>query len=223
MGGGDRSTASSSSSSSAWTRRWRSAARCSSSNRSRGAAGGADRLVDDGMVVEPARRAARRGVQCRTSSGRPARPRTARHWFGYVAMHTLRLAAPRAKSLDASSWRTRMEGMELPPEVALQPGQCRLPRRRPRADEPASLSASGIRRPAAIRPICSRSTNVVPGEKAAERRRTGCNMTWPAAEPRAIAAERSRRLHERIRREMACVARMRRSLTRCPLGMTVVA
>lgn len=49
---------------------------------------------------------------------------TARSWFGYATAHALALAANQAKSLDALKVVRALEGMELPPEVALQPGKC---------------------------------------------------------------------------------------------------
>jgi len=50
---------------------------------------------------------------------------SARDWFGYVAMHSVRLAAEKAKSLDGPKLAVAMEDMELPPDVALQPGPVR--------------------------------------------------------------------------------------------------
>ncbi len=44
---------------------------------------------------------------------------TARHWFGYVACHSLALAAAKAKSLDGVALSRAMEGLELPPEIAM--------------------------------------------------------------------------------------------------------
>ena len=49
---------------------------------------------------------------------------TARSWFGYASAHALAMAANNAKSLDAMKVVKALEGMELPPEVALQPGKC---------------------------------------------------------------------------------------------------
>ena len=48
---------------------------------------------------------------------------TARHWFGYVAVNSVKLAAEKAKSLKAIDMAHALEGMELPPDVALQPGK----------------------------------------------------------------------------------------------------
>ena len=48
---------------------------------------------------------------------------SARDWFGYVAVHSVRLAAEKAKSLDSPKLAAALEDMELPPDVALQPGK----------------------------------------------------------------------------------------------------
>jgi branched-chain amino acid transport system substrate-binding protein len=50
---------------------------------------------------------------------------SARDWFGYVAVHTVRLAAERAKTLEGPKLAKALEDMELPPDVALQPGKVR--------------------------------------------------------------------------------------------------
>jgi branched-chain amino acid transport system substrate-binding protein len=46
---------------------------------------------------------------------------TARSWFGYVAIWTCKLAAEKAKSLEAVKLAKAMQGLVLPPEVALMP------------------------------------------------------------------------------------------------------
>jgi len=48
---------------------------------------------------------------------------SARSWFGYVAVHSVRLAAEKAKSLDAIKMARALEDEPLPPDVALQPGK----------------------------------------------------------------------------------------------------
>jgi branched-chain amino acid transport system substrate-binding protein len=50
---------------------------------------------------------------------------SARDWFGYVAVHTVRLAADKAKSLEGPKMAKALEDLELPPDVALQPGKVR--------------------------------------------------------------------------------------------------
>ena len=47
---------------------------------------------------------------------------TARTWFGYASVWSLALAANQAKTLDAVKVAHALEGMKLPPEVALMPG-----------------------------------------------------------------------------------------------------
>ena len=49
---------------------------------------------------------------------------TARTWFGYAAVHSFGLVANHEKSLDAEKLARALEGMELPPEVKLQPNKC---------------------------------------------------------------------------------------------------
>ncbi|HKJ96031.1 MAG TPA: ABC transporter substrate-binding protein [Gammaproteobacteria bacterium] len=46
---------------------------------------------------------------------------TARSWFGYASAHALALAVEQAKSVDTMKVVRALEGLELPPEVALQP------------------------------------------------------------------------------------------------------
>ena len=46
---------------------------------------------------------------------------TARTWFGYAAIWTCQLAAEKAKSLEPVKLAKAMQGLVLPPEVALMP------------------------------------------------------------------------------------------------------
>ncbi|MGB6536719.1 MAG: ABC transporter substrate-binding protein, partial [Xanthobacteraceae bacterium] len=46
---------------------------------------------------------------------------SARSWLGYVAMHSFALAGNKAKSVDSVKCAHALEGMVLPPEVALEP------------------------------------------------------------------------------------------------------
>jgi branched-chain amino acid transport system substrate-binding protein len=48
---------------------------------------------------------------------------TARTWFGYASVHTCGLAAEKAKSLDPVKMAKAMQGLALPPEVALMPNE----------------------------------------------------------------------------------------------------
>jgi len=53
----------------------------------------------------------------------PNKVPTARTMFGYVGIHALALAAEKAKTLDNLKVGDALSGLELPPEVALQPGK----------------------------------------------------------------------------------------------------
>lgn len=48
---------------------------------------------------------------------------SARSWFGFASAHAIALAANKAKALDTMKVVRAMEGLELPPEVALQPNK----------------------------------------------------------------------------------------------------
>jgi branched-chain amino acid transport system substrate-binding protein len=50
---------------------------------------------------------------------------SARHWFGYVAVHSVRLAAEKAKTMAGPQMSRALEDLVLPPDVALQPGEIR--------------------------------------------------------------------------------------------------
>jgi branched-chain amino acid transport system substrate-binding protein len=50
---------------------------------------------------------------------------SARHWFGYVAVQSVRLAAEKAKTMAGPQMSRALEDLVLPPDVALQPGEIR--------------------------------------------------------------------------------------------------
>jgi branched-chain amino acid transport system substrate-binding protein len=50
-----------------------------------------------------------------------AKTPSARSWFGYVAMHTIAMATAKANSLDSMKVARAIEGMQLPPDLALGP------------------------------------------------------------------------------------------------------
>ncbi|HTZ37620.1 MAG TPA: ABC transporter substrate-binding protein [Stellaceae bacterium] len=106
---------------------------------------------------------------------------TARHWFGYVSVHSCALAATAAKALDAVKMAHAMEGMQLPPEIALQPGNISY---RAGDHELMSTIFVGDAHPA---PAGGDSDDMftartlVPGDKAAgPASATGCKVEWPA-------------------------------------------
>jgi branched-chain amino acid transport system substrate-binding protein len=54
-------------------------------------------------------------------SGSSQNTPSARSWFGYVAVHSIAMAAAKAKSIDSMKVAHAMEGMHLPPNIALEP------------------------------------------------------------------------------------------------------
>lgn len=48
---------------------------------------------------------------------------TARNWFGYVTIHSYALACEKAKTIEAKAVAAALGGMELPPEIKLQPNK----------------------------------------------------------------------------------------------------
>ena len=91
---------------------------------------------------------------------------TARHWFGYVACYSLALAAAKAKSLDGVALSKAMEGLELPPEIAMSRDKAYY-----RAGDHQLMS--GI--------LVYKIITSVPGEKAAGPvADSGCTIKFPA-------------------------------------------
>ncbi|HVH76988.1 MAG TPA: ABC transporter substrate-binding protein [Stellaceae bacterium] len=106
---------------------------------------------------------------------------TARTWFGYASVWSCKLAADKAKSLEAVKLAKAMQGLVLPPEVALMPnnpyyrvGDNQLmptlfvghSQAAPKGSDPEDLF---------------KVTQLVKGDQAAlPVKDTGCKMTWPA-------------------------------------------
>ena len=105
---------------------------------------------------------------------------TARHWFGYVAVHSVKLAAERAKGLDAIAMAHAMEGLELPPEIALQPGKVIY--RAGDHELMPNIFVGEVHPPKASPGDLVSVAELIPGEQAAGSvADTGCHMTFPAA------------------------------------------
>jgi len=105
---------------------------------------------------------------------------TARHWFGLVAVESVRLGAEKAGTLDGPKLSLAMEDMALPPDVALQPGQIVY-----RAGDHQLMSnifVGDVHPPEGGNPDAVFTvTNLMPGEKAAGSvADTGCKMVHPA-------------------------------------------
>lgn len=105
---------------------------------------------------------------------------TARHWFGIVSVHSVKLAAEAAKSLAALPMAHALEGMELPPEVALQPGKVFY--RAGDHELMPGIFVGQMHPPGAGGPEdVFTAEKIVPGEEAAGTvADTGCKMAFPA-------------------------------------------
>ena len=105
---------------------------------------------------------------------------TARHWFAYVAVQSVKLAAEKAKSLKGLDMAKALADLELPPEVSLQPGSVRY-----RAGDHQLMSnifVGQMHPPEGGNPdALFKVESLVPGEKAAGTvESTGCKMAMPA-------------------------------------------
>ena len=105
---------------------------------------------------------------------------SARHWFGYVAVHSVRLAADKAKSMEGPKLAVALEDMALPPDVALQPGEIRY--RKGDHELMANIFVGSAHPPEGNPDNVFKVEALVPGEQAAGSvDSTGCKMTPPPA------------------------------------------
>jgi branched-chain amino acid transport system substrate-binding protein len=106
---------------------------------------------------------------------------SARNWFGWVAVHSFKLAAEKAKSLEAVKLAKALEGEDLPDEVKCQKGRVYY---REGDHELMANIFVGTPHPAEGGNPANLVTvqSIVPGDKAAlPVSETGCHMTWPTA------------------------------------------
>jgi branched-chain amino acid transport system substrate-binding protein len=101
-----------------------------------------------------------------------------RSWFGYVSVHALALACAKAGSTDSVKVAKALEGLVLPPEIALQPGAPAF-----RAEDhqlmlgmfPGQVNQTGTY------PNLMNIFGVVPGASIAlPASATGCTISYPA-------------------------------------------
>jgi branched-chain amino acid transport system substrate-binding protein len=105
---------------------------------------------------------------------------SARHWFAWVAVNSVRLAADKAKSLEGPKLAVAMEDMELPPDVALQPGTVRY--RKGDHELMPNIFVGQVHPPEGNPDNVFKVEALVPGEQAAGSvADTGCKMTPPPA------------------------------------------
>jgi branched-chain amino acid transport system substrate-binding protein len=106
---------------------------------------------------------------------------SARNWFGWVAVHSFKLAAEKAKSLEAVKLAKALEGEDLPDEVKCQKGRVYY---REGDHELMANIFVGTPHPAEGGNPANLVTvqSIVPGDKAVlPVSETGCHMTWPTA------------------------------------------
>jgi branched-chain amino acid transport system substrate-binding protein len=104
---------------------------------------------------------------------------TARTWFGFASVWSCALAANTAKSLEAIKMAKALQGMKLPPEVALMPD---APFFRPGQNQLIPNLFVGNAQAKGDSPDdLFKVTQVVKGVDAAGTlEESGCKMTWPA-------------------------------------------
>jgi branched-chain amino acid transport system substrate-binding protein len=105
---------------------------------------------------------------------------TARHWFAYVSVMAAKLAAEKAKSLEALKMAKAMEDLELPPEVSLAPGKAFY-----RKGDHQLMCDLFVGEMHPLGPAGAddyfKVEEIVPGEKAAgSAEGTGCKVAWPS-------------------------------------------
>ncbi|WP_417252073.1 ABC transporter substrate-binding protein [Castellaniella sp.] len=104
---------------------------------------------------------------------------TARTWFGHTAIHACALAANTAKSLNAVKMARALNGLTLPPEVALQPHPATF-----RADQHLLIgtlwAGHAQAQGDAGKDDLFKVDEVIESKKIAPTiEETGCKMTWP--------------------------------------------
>lgn len=103
---------------------------------------------------------------------------SARTWFGYAGLHSLALGAERAKSVDPVKMAHALEGMELPPEIKLQPHKVYF---RPGDHQLMSSEFPGEDLPDGVYPNLFKVADIVAGDKTAlPVAETGCKLDYKA-------------------------------------------
>ena len=103
---------------------------------------------------------------------------SARTWFGYAGIHSIALGVARAKSLQATQLARALEGLELPPEIKLQPNRVYF-----RAADHQLMSGEfpGEVIPSGAYPNLFKVSQIVAGDDVAlPAAQTGCKLDYPA-------------------------------------------
>jgi branched-chain amino acid transport system substrate-binding protein len=103
---------------------------------------------------------------------------SARTWFGYAGLHSLAMGTQRAKSLEPVKLAKALEGMELPPEIKLQPNRVYF---RPEDHQLMSSEFPGEALGEGKYPNLFKVADIVPGDKIAlPTSETGCKLDYQA-------------------------------------------
>jgi branched-chain amino acid transport system substrate-binding protein len=103
---------------------------------------------------------------------------SARTWFGYAGLHALALGATQAKSTDAVKVAKALEGLELPPEIKLQPNKVYF---RPGDHQLMSSEFPGEILQDGTYPNLFKVADIVAGDKIAlSVQDTGCKLDYPS-------------------------------------------
>jgi branched-chain amino acid transport system substrate-binding protein len=103
---------------------------------------------------------------------------SARTWFGYASVHALALGVAHAKSLEPVKVARALEGLELPPEVKLQPHKVYF-----RKEDHQLMSGEfpGESIPDGTYPGLFKVSQIVAGDEASlPASETGCKLDYPA-------------------------------------------
>ncbi len=103
---------------------------------------------------------------------------SARTWFGYAGLHSLALGVEKAKSLAPKNVAKALEGLELPPEIKLQPNHVYF---RPHDHQLMSSEFPGEIIQDGVYPNLFKVADIVAGEKIAlPEGETGCKLDYQA-------------------------------------------
>jgi branched-chain amino acid transport system substrate-binding protein len=104
---------------------------------------------------------------------------SARDWFGYVSMHTVRVAAEKAKSVEGPKLALAMEDLELPPDVGLGPNKV-IYRKGDHEMMPAIFVGQAHPPKAGPDDVYTIEAAIPGAEAAGPVEDTGCKMVHPA-------------------------------------------
>jgi branched-chain amino acid transport system substrate-binding protein len=103
---------------------------------------------------------------------------SARTWFGYAGLHSIAMGVDKAKSIDSPKVARALEGLELPPEVKLQPNRVYF---RPGDHQLMSSEFPGEILQDGVYPNLFKVADIVAGDKIAlPEKETGCKLDYQA-------------------------------------------